>query len=73
MSPRDHAMTVDKPTTTGDEVLVDCRDAALIFGRGARAVVAVHGANLRVRSADRLAIVGPSGSGKSSHEPESGA
>ena len=66
MSPRDHALPVDRPATSLDEVLVDCRDAALTFGRGATAVVAVHGANLRVRSADRLAIVGPSGSGKSS-------
>ncbi|MFC9615906.1 ABC transporter ATP-binding protein [Streptomyces sp. NPDC056938] len=48
------------------EVLVACQDAALTFGRGALAVVAVHGANLTVRPGDRLAIVGPSGSGKSS-------
>ncbi|MFF1695509.1 ABC transporter ATP-binding protein [Streptomyces sp. NPDC058257] len=66
MAPRDHAMPVDEPMTSADESLVDCRDAALTFGRGATAVVAVHGANLRVRPADRLAIVGPSGSGKSS-------
>ncbi|MEU6994933.1 ATP-binding cassette domain-containing protein [Streptomyces sp. NPDC046465] len=46
--------------------LVVCQDAALTFGRGARAVVAVHGATLRIRAGDRLAIVGPSGSGKSS-------
>lgn len=48
------------------DVLVDCRDAALTFGRGANAVVAVHGATLRVRAGDRIAVVGPSGSGKSS-------
>jgi putative ABC transport system ATP-binding protein len=48
------------------EVLVTCQDAALTFGRGPHAVVAVHGASLEVRAGDRLAIVGASGSGKSS-------
>ncbi|MER8041707.1 ABC transporter ATP-binding protein [Streptomyces sp. NPDC094032] len=47
------------------DVLIDCQDAALTFGRGPNAVVAVHGARLRIRAGDRLAIVGPSGSGKS--------
>ncbi|WP_427925040.1 ABC transporter ATP-binding protein [Streptomyces sp. cg40] len=51
---------------SGTDVLVVCVDVALTFGRGATAVVAVHGADLSVRSGDRLAIVGPSGSGKSS-------
>ncbi|MEU8488879.1 ATP-binding cassette domain-containing protein [Streptomyces sp. NPDC048641] len=46
--------------------MVACEDAALTFGRGAGAVVAVHGASLHVRAGDRLAVVGPSGSGKSS-------
>ncbi|MFI6359273.1 ABC transporter ATP-binding protein [Streptomyces sp. NPDC050743] len=49
-----------------DEVLVTCADAALTFGRGAQAVVAVHGAHLAIGVGDRLAVVGPSGSGKSS-------
>ncbi|MFF5138637.1 winged helix-turn-helix domain-containing protein [Streptomyces sp. NPDC013157] len=49
-----------------DEVLVSCADAALTFGRGAQAVVAVHGADLEIRAGDRLAVVGPSGPGKSS-------
>ncbi|MGW5861276.1 ABC transporter ATP-binding protein [Streptomyces sp. NPDC055239] len=48
------------------EPLVVCTDAALSFGRGSGAVVAVHGANLRLRRGEQLAIVGPSGSGKSS-------
>lgn len=59
-------MSPDEPTAVPDDVLVACRDAALTFGRGPNAVVAVHGAHLRVRAGDRLAIVGPSGSGKSS-------
>ncbi|MFF1764534.1 ABC transporter ATP-binding protein [Streptomyces sp. NPDC058249] len=48
------------------DVLVACHDVALTFGRGASAVVAVHGVSLEVRAGDRLAVVGPSGSGKSS-------
>lgn len=59
-------MSPDEPTAVPDDVLVACRDAALTFGRGPNAVVAVHGAHLWVRAGDRLAIVGPSGSGKSS-------
>jgi putative ABC transport system ATP-binding protein len=51
---------------SSDEVLVSCTDAALTFDRGAQAVVAVHGADLEIRAGDRLAVVGPSGSGKSS-------
>ncbi|MFF1405402.1 ABC transporter ATP-binding protein [Streptomyces sp. NPDC058294] len=49
-----------------DETLVVCRNAALTFGRGPQAVVAVHGADLEIGAGDRLAVVGPSGSGKSS-------
>ncbi|MEU7305958.1 ATP-binding cassette domain-containing protein [Streptomyces sp. NPDC007189] len=49
-----------------DETLVACRNAALTFGRGPQAVVAVHGAELEIGAGDRLAVVGPSGSGKSS-------
>ncbi|MDX3435757.1 MULTISPECIES: ABC transporter ATP-binding protein [Streptomyces] len=51
---------------SSDEILVTCTDAALTFGRGAQAVVAVHGADLEIRAGDRLAVIGPSGSGKSS-------
>ncbi|MFD5632600.1 ABC transporter ATP-binding protein [Streptomyces sp. NPDC127077] len=49
-----------------DDTLVTCADAALTFGRDTRAVVAVHGANLTIRPGQRLAVVGASGSGKSS-------
>ncbi|WOX15995.1 ABC transporter ATP-binding protein [Streptomyces sp. N50] len=51
---------------SGTEVLVACQAAALTFGRGPTAVVAVHGTDLSIQPGDRLAIVGPSGSGKSS-------
>ncbi|MFD8418266.1 ABC transporter ATP-binding protein [Streptomyces sp. NPDC059466] len=59
------APPADRPGAP-DAALAVCRDAALTFGRGAHAVVAVHGARLTVRAGDRLAVVGPSGSGKSS-------
>ncbi|MFJ9244830.1 ABC transporter ATP-binding protein [Streptomyces sp. NPDC101776] len=51
---------------SGTDILVLCEEAALTFGRDSTAVVAVHGADLSIRAGDRLAIVGPSGSGKSS-------
>ncbi|MFE2424069.1 ABC transporter ATP-binding protein [Streptomyces hokutonensis] len=51
---------------SGTDTLALCENAALTFGRGATAVVAVHGTDLSIRTGDRLAIVGPSGSGKSS-------
>ncbi len=51
---------------SGADVLVLCEKAALTFGRDSTAVVAVHGTDLSIRAGDRLAIVGPSGSGKSS-------
>lgn len=35
---------------SSDDVLVSCTDAALTFGRGAQAVVAVHGADLKIRA-----------------------
>src|SRR5206468_12880495 len=55
-----------RPGMTPPETLVACRKAALTFGRGPQAVVAVHGADLEIGSGDRLAVVGPSGSGKTS-------
>ncbi|MFI7020980.1 ABC transporter ATP-binding protein [Streptomyces sp. NPDC050164] len=64
-----HDETLRKGTMASlsqDDVLVACQNAALTFGRGPHAVVAVHGASLEVRAGDRLAIVGASGSGKSS-------
>ncbi|WP_018506062.1 ABC transporter ATP-binding protein [Parafrankia discariae] len=50
---------------TTDEVLVRCEEVSRTFGRGAAAVVAVHGTSCVVRPDDRIAITGPSGSGKS--------
>lgn len=44
---------------------VSCVGVAKTYGRGRRAVVAVHGATCEVTPTARIAIVGPSGSGKS--------
>ncbi|MEV8390547.1 MULTISPECIES: ABC transporter ATP-binding protein [unclassified Streptomyces] len=63
---RGEPATPTPPSSASTDVLVACQDVALTFGQGAGAVVAVHGASLRVRAGDRLAVVGPSGSGKSS-------
>jgi ABC-type lipoprotein export system ATPase subunit len=46
--------------------LVSAEDVARTFGRGRTAVVAVHGASCQVFPGDQIALVGPSGSGKSS-------
>jgi ABC-type lipoprotein export system ATPase subunit len=46
-------------------VLVECVDLARTYGTGANAVVAVHGATARIVSGARVALVGPSGFGKS--------
>jgi predicted ABC-type transport system involved in lysophospholipase L1 biosynthesis ATPase subunit len=46
------------------ELLVLTEGVARTFGRGERAVVAVHGVNCAVRAGDRIALTGPSGSGK---------
>jgi putative ABC transport system ATP-binding protein len=46
--------------------LVRCIDVARTFGAGRAAVVAVHGVNCTVHAGDEIALVGPSGSGKSS-------
>lgn len=45
--------------------MVHCADAAVTYGRGRTAVVAVHGATCTVQLTDRIAVTGPSGSGKS--------
>jgi putative ABC transport system ATP-binding protein len=47
-------------------VLVRCENAALTFGSGQSAVVAVHGATCAVHAGESIAVRGDSGSGKSS-------
>lgn len=45
--------------------LVVCDRVGRTYGRGERAVVALHGVSCEVRPLDRIALAGPSGSGKS--------
>jgi putative ABC transport system ATP-binding protein len=49
-----------------DNIVIDARNVTLGFGRGEGRVDVLRGVDLQVRAGERLAILGPSGSGKSS-------
>lgn len=52
--------------SSDSEFLVRCVDVARTFGHGRAAVVAVYGVSCVVRAGEQIAVMGPSGSGKSS-------
>ncbi len=53
-------------TSTFPDIVVDARDLRLTLGRGDAAVEILQGIDLSVRLGQTLALLGPSGSGKSS-------
>ena len=48
------------------DIVIDARDVTLRLGRGSAAVEILRGIDLNVKAGERVAILGPSGSGKSS-------
>jgi ABC-type lipoprotein export system ATPase subunit len=56
---------VTAAATSAAGPLARCEEVARTYGRGASAVVALHGATCEVHPGDSIAVTGPSGSGKS--------
>ena len=53
-----------RPAPEAGRPLVELREVARVYPRGAREVVALAGISLEIRQGEKLAIMGPSGSGK---------
>ena len=48
-----------------DAPIVRCQGAEVVYGRGARAIVALRRTDCEIFEREQVAVVGPSGSGKS--------
>ncbi len=55
----------ERPVPAAEAAVLDVDDLSVVYGRGARAVPAVHGVSLRVGEGEIVALAGESGSGKS--------